>query len=249
MSSIPHAAALKPTSAVAHPWKLALRRYFYFGMTLVCATVIFWGFGHTVPDVLLHPAIPRPKILWLHSIVFSSWLLFAIVQTSLVRARKVSVHRLLGWFGVGLAVAMVAVGTKTALIMGHFDLTVMHQPGADTFEIVSFADMFLFPLLVGMAIIWRKDLELHRRLLFLATVELTGAGFGRIDWLASHNLMFFCADALMCLGILRDWIVDHRIHRVYKIGIPALVLVHVWVTWMYLRPPAWWAHLAHAWMG
>ena len=222
---------------------------FYFVMTVLCSAILLWGFGHTVPSVLLHPAVRRPRILWLHSVVFSSWLLFAMLQTGLVRVRKVKVHRLLGWFGLGLAVLMVVVGVLTALQLGHFDLTVLHQAGADTFKVVSFADMILFPLLVGLGIVWRKKVELHRRLFLLATVELTGAGFARIDWLAAHNLMFLCADAVMCLGVLRDLLVTGRVHRVYKVGIPAIVLWHAGVTWMYLRPPAWWVRLAHVWMG
>jgi hypothetical protein len=218
-------------------------------MTLLSAGILVWGFGHTVNPVLLHPAVPRPRILWVHAIVFSLWLVFALGQTALVRVRRVAIHRVMGWFGVGLAALMVVVGIKTALALGRFDVEVLHQDGADVFEIVSFADMILFPLLVGLAVVWRKKLELHRRLLFLATVELTGAGFGRIDWLAAHNLMFFCADAVMCLGMLRDYYVDGRVHRVYKIAIPAIVLWHIGVTWMYLRPPVWWAHLAHILMG
>lgn len=248
MSSVPQATHVH-TSAPVFRWKRWLRQYFYFGMTLVCSGVLFWGFGHTVPDVLLHPAIPRPKILWVHSVVFSGWLFFATVQTVLVRSRNVALHRTLGWFGACLAATMVVIGTATAIELGHFDLTVLHQPGADTFEIVSFADMILFPTLVVMGIRYRRKPELHRRLFFLATVELTGAGFGRIDWLFTHNLMFFCADALMCTGILRDWIVDRRIHRVYIVAIPVIVLWHGWVTWMYLHPPAWWVWLAHLWMG
>ena len=226
-----------------------LDRNFYFVMTVLCSAILIWGFGHTVPDVLLHPVVPRPRILWLHAAVFSGWLVFAMLQTGLVRLRQVKVHRLLGWFGVGLAVLMVVVGTRTALQLGRFDVEVLHQQGADTFEVVSFADMILFPLLVGLGIAWRKKPELHRRLFLLATVELTGAGFGRIDWVAAHNLMFFCADAVMCLGVLRDLLVSGRVHRVYKVAIPLIVVWHVGVSWMYLRPPVWWARLAHAWMG
>jgi hypothetical protein len=230
-------------------WKKWLRSYFYFGMMLLCAAILIWGFGHTVNGVLLHPAVPRPKILWVHAVVFSGWLVFAILQTGLVRMRKVKVHRVLGWFGAGLAATMVVVGVATAIELGRFDVRVLHEAGADTFEVVSFADMILFPTLVTMAIVWRRNVELHRRVFLLATVALTGAGFGRIDWLRAHNLMFFCADALMCLGVLRDWIVDGRVHRVYKVAIPCIVVWHACVTWMYLRPPGWWVRLAHAWMG
>jgi uncharacterized integral membrane protein len=63
--------------------------YFYFFMSLLIAAVVIYGFSFTVDFNLLHPAVPRPLIVWVHAAVFSGWILFFILQTGLVRTRKV----------------------------------------------------------------------------------------------------------------------------------------------------------------
>jgi len=40
------------------------------------------GFSFTVNANLFHPAIPRPVILYFHAAVFSSWLVFFILQSA-----------------------------------------------------------------------------------------------------------------------------------------------------------------------
>jgi len=66
-----------------------LEKYFYLFMSVFIAVVVFYGFSHTVNKNLIHPEVQRPWILWVHGIVFSSWLLFFIMQSALVRARSV----------------------------------------------------------------------------------------------------------------------------------------------------------------
>ncbi len=66
-------------------------------MTLLMAGLAVWGFSHTVNARLLYAKPPRPLLLWFHSAVFSAWIVLFIAQSALVRVRKVSVHRTLGW--------------------------------------------------------------------------------------------------------------------------------------------------------
>ena len=47
-----------------------LDRYFYFGMSLLVAAVVVFGFSHTIGANLFHPDIPRPLLLHIHAIVF-----------------------------------------------------------------------------------------------------------------------------------------------------------------------------------
>src|ERR1700744_2856100 len=49
-----------------------LDRYFYLLMSLLIPAVVAYGFSFTVGAHLIHPAIPRPLILYLHAVVFSS---------------------------------------------------------------------------------------------------------------------------------------------------------------------------------
>ena len=80
-----------------------LDRNFYFAMSLLIPAVVAFGFSFTIRDNLLHPAIPRPRILYLHAAVFSGWLVFFLVQSILVRdaPRALASQNRLVWSGYG----------------------------------------------------------------------------------------------------------------------------------------------------
>ena len=107
-----------------------LCRYFYFAMSLVFAAIVVTGFKRTVDHNLFHPAMPRPLILWIHGAAFAGWVIFFILQSTLVRIHKVSWHRSIGWFGAGLATSMVALGVATSIIMARFNM-VQAPPGSE----------------------------------------------------------------------------------------------------------------------
>ena len=99
-----------------------LDQYFYFAMSLLVAAIVVWGFSHTVNQNLFHAAVPRPFLLWAHGAAFSGWVVFYILQSTLVRTHNVGLHRSLGWFGAGLGTLMVALGFTTAVVMTRFDV-------------------------------------------------------------------------------------------------------------------------------
>ena len=106
-------------------------------MSLVLAALVILGFSRTVNASLFHANPPRPLLLWIHGAAFSMWIAFFIAQSALVRVRKVSVHRLLGWFGALLAALMVVLGVTIAVVMTRFDTVVLHQKGVEAFLIGS----------------------------------------------------------------------------------------------------------------
>lgn len=106
--------------------KGSLGDYFYFFMSLVIAAVVVYGFGQTAKEKLIHPAIERPFVLYVHAALFSGWVLFFIFQTELVRAAMVQWHRRIGWIGVALGIAMLLVGIQTAITMGRFNVFHFH---------------------------------------------------------------------------------------------------------------------------
>jgi hypothetical protein len=226
-----------------------LDKYFYFAMSLLFAAIVVAGFSRTVNQNLIHPALPRPFLLWIHAAAFTLWLVFFILQSALVRVRKVKVHRLLGWFGAGLAAVMVPLGFTIAIIMGRFDKHIMRIADANTFLSVPFGDMLIFTVFVGLAIYWRRKPELHRRLLFIGTCGLLDAAFGRFDYLFNHSLFFLGVDAVILLGVARDLLVNRRIHIVYRVALPSLVVVQVLMVYLWRGAPAWWATIGQALLG
>jgi hypothetical protein len=224
-------------------------QYFYLAMALLMIAIVVWGFGHTVNDVLFRPAVPRPGILWVHSAVFSGWLLLFLLQSTLVRTQNVRLHRTVGWFVAGVGVAMIPLGIITAVVLGRFDVRVLHEAGADTFEFISFGDIAIFTTWLALGIIWRKKPRLHRPIFFIATCGLIGAAFGRVPWIAGHMLMYAFVDAVIFLGVLRDLLVDRRVHRLYFIALPAVAAAQYGIVYMITTPPPWWVRAAHTLMG
>ncbi len=226
-----------------------VQRYFYFAMSLLVAVIVVAGFKRTVNDNLFHPAVPRPFILWIHGAAFAGWVVFFILQSTLVRVHKVSWHRSVGWFGAGLAAVMVPLGVTTAIIMTRFDKAQLHQTGIDSFLSVPFYDMIAFGLCIGLAIYWRTKPELHRRLIFIATCSLMDAGFGRFDYLFNHDLYFYCLDVVILLGVARDLLVDRRVNKVYLYALPLLVVGQSLAVYMFRHNPSWWQGITHSILG
>ena len=86
------AARIGKQASTTTPFRTFLSRYFYLCMSLVLAALVVLGFRRTVNINLLHANPPRPLLLWVHGVAFSTWIVFFIAQSALVRARKVSVH-------------------------------------------------------------------------------------------------------------------------------------------------------------
>jgi hypothetical protein len=225
--------------------KIFLSRYFYFCMSLVMAGLVVWGFSRTVDTSLFHANPPRPRLLWIHGAAFSTWIVFFIAQSALVRVRKVSVHRFLGWFGAGLATVMVLLGVTITVVMTRFDTGVLHQNVA-SFISIPLEDMIVFGTCIALAISWRKKPEYHRRLVFIATCVLMDAAIGRFDFWFNHSIFYAGLDLLIVLGILRDWVVDGRVHKVYYYALPPMILLQTAAVYMWRVNPAWWKGITHA---
>jgi hypothetical protein len=230
----------KNTTNTMAPVKVFLSKYFYLAMSLIFAGLVVWGFSRTVDASLLHASPPRPLLLWFHGAAFSTWVVFFIAQSALVRVRKVSVHRLLGWFGAGLAVAMVVLGLAITPIMARFDTVVLHQTGADAFMSVPFYDMIAFGALIALAIYWRKKPDYHRRLVFIASCGLMDAAVGRFAFIFDNSLFFPVLDCLILLGVGRDLVVDGRVNKVYRYALPVLLVGQGTAVYLWRGNPLWW---------
>ena len=69
-----------------------LDKYFYFFMSLLIAVVVVCGFSRTVDQNLIHPALPRPFLLYIHAAVFSGWVVFSGWAPKVVGGRATHGH-------------------------------------------------------------------------------------------------------------------------------------------------------------
>jgi len=243
------AASLQKETTTTSPLKSFLSRYFYLSMSWVMTAVVVWGFSHTVVQNLFRAQPTRPWLLWTHGVAFSTWMVFFIAQSTLVRVRRVSIHRALGWFGAALATLMVVLGFTVAVYMTRWDMTVLHQTGIASFLSIPFLDMAAFGTCVALAIVWRKKPDFHRRLLFIATCELLDAGIGRFDFWFNHSIFYIGVDLFIVAGMIRDLVVDGRIHKVYLYALPVLLVGQTLAVYLWRANPAWWQATTAAILG
>lgn len=199
-------------------------RYFYFTMSLVIAAVVIYGFSHTVNENLIHPAYPRPFVLYFHAAIFTGWVVLLITQSTLIRTRNLRLHRKLGLCALALAIALPIIGIATGVEMARFN-TLHGSTDAAEFLIVP----------------WRRRPEYHRRLMFLATSALTIAAFNRFPTaIVPVNWGYAGVDALILLGVGRDLFVTKRIHPVYLYGLRLMIVGQVLTMYIYLaKQPEW----------
>jgi uncharacterized membrane protein YozB (DUF420 family) len=148
--------------------------WFYVIMAIIAIAIAIAGFG----PAALSTASRRAPMTWAlvsHGAIFGAWLLLFLTQTILVTKRKIAVHRRLGYLGALFAVLMVLSGYITAIAMARrgYDLSGdLIQGNNDPLELLVFqlGDILSFSILVGLAIWYRRNPEVHKRLMLLATV-------------------------------------------------------------------------------
>lgn len=215
-------------------------------MALLMAALSAWAFSHTIDAHLLHAKPPRPLLLWFHGAAFSAWIVLFIAQSALVRMRKVSLHRTLGWFGASLAAIMVVSGLMVSIVMLRFDVTVLHLNKVAPFLSILWCDMLIFGVCMALAIYFRRRPEYHRRLVFIASCQLMQATFVRFQYIGQHDLYYPALDLLIVAGILRDVIVDRRVNKIYLWVFPAMILLQSLATYLELVNPGWWQRITLA---
>jgi hypothetical protein len=220
-----------------NPSPVLVANQFFLLMSVVIAAVVTYGFGFTIADNLIHPAYPRPWVLYVHAVVMAAWIALFILQAGLVRLRRLDLHRWIGQAGLMFGAVIPVLGIATAIAMAK-----VHLAHGDADAAVSFPipvnDATGFAVAFGLAALWRRRPEYHRRLMFVATCILTAAAFGRMPMLDHAEWFYAGVDVLILIGAARDLAVSRKIHVVYWYALPAVVcgqLLTAYVRWT----PAW----------
>ncbi len=216
------------TAAFA-PGRLAEDRRFFLIMAIAMAVTIVAGFSLQLTMGRSTFASPLP--VHIHAFVFFGWTILYVLQNALVARGSIALHRRLGWFGAGWAIAIVVVGlfTTVRLIrLGHVPF--FFEPGY--FLFMDSLSLLCFGGLVATAIRLRRRVDWHRRLMLCAMAELTGPAVGRLlplplmipwgVWAVFVGVMIF-----PLVGMVRDARLNGRVHRAYHWGAGALAVTQI----------------------
>jgi hypothetical protein len=154
-----------------------------------------------------------------HGWTMTGWIALVLTQVLLIRSRRYRWHRILGWSSVALFVLMVA----TSLHMIALMLSGKSHLPFEAAKFFAYSDMVDTPLLVilfGCAIYFRKDRQLHARLVtatvLTSIVPALARMFNIMIWRSFAGLYHAMHPTyLLILGVLAAAIyVDHRNGRV-----------------------------------
>jgi hypothetical protein len=204
----------------------AYDRVFYSGMAIAMALTVFVGFAPTYylrsffgAPTTVTGAVSLTPLAQVHAAVFTGWVLLFLVQTALVAGHRVAVHRRLGIAGGVLAAMMVAVGVTTAIRAAARGSA---PPGVDplVFLAIPLGDMVVFPIFVASALWWRRDKEMHKRLMMMAYISILVAAVARLPGVLPLGPFGFfgLTFVFLLIAILYDLLSRRRVHPVYVWG-------------------------------
>lgn len=118
------------------------------------------------------------KIVHVHAVVTTIWLLLLITQVLLVELDNVKLHRKLGWFTAGWAafLTMLAIAAELTWEAAHMNVPMW----STSFIAISIGSILLFALLTLWGILLRNNIAAHRRVMMLANIAITMPGFARL---------------------------------------------------------------------
>ena len=198
-------------------------RRLYILAAILTPLIVFAGFARTY---YLKPFFNVPdlagRIVHLHGLVMTAWVLLFVTQVSLVATRRTKIHMRLGILGAVLAALVVVVGVLTALYAAARAIPTITDPPPLSFLIIPLGDMLIFSILIGLALYFRRKLDVHKRLMLLAGINLLTPAIARIplDFIINGGpLVFFGLTDLCLLACVAFDIIKHRrLHPVFLWG-------------------------------
>jgi hypothetical protein len=185
---------------VARP-VIATRRaddIFFTSMSVLMLAIVLVGFA---PSYYLRGAVfaHLPSLLvHIHGAVFSSWIILFVIQSSLVSAGNVSLHRKLGVLGAVIAGLMVILGILTPLGTIHRAAVLPSFFTPESFLMGNIFGILVFGAYVAFAIWKRNNRIVHKRLMLMANAILTEPALSRMPIIQHYPMLI----GLIPLGII-----------------------------------------------
>lgn len=207
--------------------RISKERLLYFVLALVITGCVFWGFFYTYlgPWLGNGTAGDLPTAVHVHGISFLAWYALLFIQAALVMLGAVKIHRWLGVVAIPLAILMVATGLLVVGVRMQAGLYEGDQFWA-AFSLAVFSNLVLFTGFITLALLRRKRLDQHRRLIIAAAATGSGAAIFRILFTLVGPGFYavptgiLVTNLFLVLAMIGDKILLGKVHRVYWVALP-----------------------------
>ena len=232
------------------------RNFFAAIVAAIWAGVVL-GFGTDTIRHINSGEAPYPLIVHVHAIAYVGWLVLLATQVLLIRNKRQDLHRKLGVLMIGLAVFMVIIGPVATFVA---DAAQFGKPGSNppAFLAIPLCSVTAFAIMVGAAVLLRKDSSAHKRLIILGTLMISNAGFARLERpyvnavLGQTHLSFYfgltlISDILILVMAGYDLYTRRKLHPAFVAGVALTGLTQALVVNLFFSP--WWGATAAKLLG
>ena len=214
---------------------------FFICMAFAMTTVVFIGFARSFFLSFLwtehDPHASSEPVYYVHGALAAAWMTLTVIQPSLIASRRVKWHRQVGSLGAVLAGSVVLTSIVVLLASAARPPDSVLPPTPLDFLGVLLSGIGMFGILVGLAIAFRRDGPSHKRLMYLATINLLQAAIVRIPFAflfdAGPVTTFLLAYTFIVPLLVWDIGVLRRIHPVTLWGGLGLIVslpVRLWLS-------------------
>jgi hypothetical protein len=240
-----NANVLSPLDAAPIDEPRSNRRYFYVGIGLLLALIIFLGFARTYWVPMASGSLRQHPAIHVHAALFFAWTALFLTQAGFAASGRLTFHRQLGLFGIALAGAMVVSGLLATVVTMHAAIGTPREVIVRANTGLSIGAMLMFSTFMILAIANLATPGRHKRFIVLAMFSMLQAAIARvlmpfsaIDHPLRTLLGAIMVDVLLLTIIALDARRQGRLHPVYVCGFAFVVIVQI-VRRAILDTPSW----------
>ena len=232
--TFPDGAAVASPARATAPARVRDRRH--LAAALALSGAVYLGFGFTYFGPHLRGTYPAtPAAVHVHGWSFFAWYLLLPLQATLVHARRVRLHRTLGWLSVALASLMVASGLLVIGVRMAEAVATAEPSFWSMFGPMIAATLALFAGFYVAALVRRRVGASDKRLILVASAagmgaaafRIIGAIWGQVLWAVPAGIL--ASNLFIVAGMAHDYAREKRVHPAYQIGLLACLAVEVGV--------------------
>jgi len=228
--------------------RAATRTGFFFWTSILLLAFLVIGFAPSLYLRAFFEVPPIPLYLHVHGAILTSWFVWLVIQTSMVRSGKTATHRRLGVVGAIIAVAVVFAGPMATVgAVGRLreagfgwdtDMSALPALGVEGVPMLQFAaqvvwgnfiSIAVFAGLVAAAVVLRRSSETHKRLMLIASIAIVAPALARISrwpFIGGEDSGFIPAVVLaLLLGVIaHDLFRVRRVHKATIWGVGSILV-------------------------
>jgi hypothetical protein len=198
---------------------------YFVTFTVVFVLLVMAGFSRTFFIPVAQGTFVRPLIVHIHGALFFGWTALLFLQAVLAATKRLRLHRRIGSFAGWLIIPMLVMGTVVAARDTVHDFRAGEGDAALSFFYGELADLAMFGLLAGAAMLMRNKPDFHKRWVIMGSLGLLGAAIGRIPEIRDHGLAIFVG-LIVSVG-LYDLASRRAVHLATVIGAAMLLILNL----------------------